>query len=821
MTLPGRTCRALVALHLTGILSADTFFQDEFNYPDGELAGNSNGNWTIPTVNSANPYAEVLDHALTIDWGASPTDPVANGYYTHIFSESRLSDGFVYARLEITPLAAPSGGSPENASVNFAAFWNNGTGFRCNLWYGLAVDAQGDEIADHIRLGLTDGQGSRSAIVWDDGAYPLNEPIQVIARYDLDNGVARLYLSPLDEEDFAVEVNDRSTLTIGGFGFRHKDDRPGISGGKLQVDRLVISDTFEVSGISDLPPSRLQVFGIPGNAIGLTWEDGSLTETGFLIDRKGEGDSGFNSIARVDTNITSFADNDVVAGKNYTYQIRAEGLQGLTPSDSSTGSAYHFPSPSLSIEPEMLWNPENEKPVIRPGNKRWVSYQSFISEDLLSWAITGPPLGEGVSSLPIDSPDESAFYRFTSSVIEITPNAGLTTSFESPRTGGGSILDAGSFGMAPSTTVNQATALQAALNVADAGDTIEVPAGDYYMTQAVRVPSGVILQGADSGATRFLVADGLEAFLFVPPGATDIEILNFTITAAVDSFENAVTVNDRYTSPLAERIRISGLTIDKFSSRAISVRNARHVLVENCSISRATALGGGGQGYGIELRDDHNHDNWVRNNTIGPVIRHAVLLQYRAHNNLVEGNTAIDTTEDAYDLHGEDEYLNELRGNLAYWRDPEAAASITAAGFGVGNTGSTHDDTGPGNWIHHNEVYHYTYGVDIILGSHHTYVDGNHLHDLRNAGVRIGNGGASFVYLRANRIEANAWGLSGDNADHLTAHHNWFLNNTSGGIRLASDSTDYLITGNDFTGQPNPLELGNDNGSATSNPGAD
>jgi urocanate hydratase len=46
-------------------------------------------------------------------------------------------------------------------------------------------------------------------------------------------------------------------------------------------------------------------------------------------------------------------------------------------------------------------------------------------------------------------------------------------------------------------------------------------------------------------------------------------------------------------------------------------------------------------------------------------MRHGVLLQYSAHHNLVESNTVVRTTYDAFDLHGEDEYGNELRSKVA------------------------------------------------------------------------------------------------------------------------------------------------------------
>ena len=97
---------------------------------------------------------------------------------------------------------------------------------------------------------------------------------------------------------------------------------------------------------------------------------------------------------------------------------------------------------------------------------------------------------------------------------------------------------------------------------------------------------------------------------------------------------------------------------------AVAVRHSDNILVQTCAFKNATALGGGGEGYGVMLGYDTTANCWVTQNTFGPVLRHGVVVQYFAHHNLIENNTADATTLDAFDLHGEDEYSNELRYNL-------------------------------------------------------------------------------------------------------------------------------------------------------------
>src|SRR5262249_46958760 len=139
---------------------------------------------------------------------------------------------------------------------------------------------------------------------------------------------------------------------------------------------------------------------------------------------------------------------------------------------------------------------------------------------------------------------------------------------------------------------------------------------------------------------------------------------------------------------------------------------------------------------------------WVTNNSFGPVVRHAVVIQYSAHHNLIEHNTADGTTLDSFDLHGEDEYSNELRFNLAM-------NSSGGDGFGVGNTGSTHQNSGPNNWIHDNEVNNCRGGINVILGSNDEYVEDNNFHDNADYGIHVYNGGGANLFFVRNTLRAN------------------------------------------------------------------
>jgi len=69
-------------------------------------------------------------------------------------------------------------------------------------------------------------------------------------------------------------------------------------------------------------PNSLVATAVSSTQIRLTWADGGVNESGFLIERSTDGKH-FAQIASVGANVTHYADNDVLAGKNYFYRVSA------------------------------------------------------------------------------------------------------------------------------------------------------------------------------------------------------------------------------------------------------------------------------------------------------------------------------------------------------------------------------------------------------------------------------------------------------------------------------------------------------------------
>ncbi len=95
------------------------------------------------------------------------------------------------------------------------------------------------------------------------------------------------------------------------------------------------------------PPTNLRATVVPPSGIDLLWEDRSGDETQFLIERA-TGAGGFNEIARVNANVTTFQDRGLAASTAFTYRIfTVRGEARSTPSNTFTATTPGPPGPPL------------------------------------------------------------------------------------------------------------------------------------------------------------------------------------------------------------------------------------------------------------------------------------------------------------------------------------------------------------------------------------------------------------------------------------------------------------------------------------------
>lgn len=361
----------------------------------------------------------------------------------------------------------------------------------------------------------------------------------------------------------------------------------------------------------------------------------------------------------------------------------------------------------------------------------------------------------------------------------------------------GITLNVTDFGaVANNPSFNNYQAFKDAIDAALPGDEVFVPAGSFYFTGSrnveqyythIDLKSGIIFNGAGEDQT-FLVSQfsenanqNRETTIVSIINAKNIRISNMTFTSntpdsALPDPNNSGLQSGVFTAPKyvisidsprittsfadqSHNILIEHVTIEKFQRMGVRLRLSREVTIDNVTFQKAVNLGGGGAGYGVSIQGSGYGTDWtettkdtvwnvVKNSSfIGPYLRHGALIQYYAHNNLIEDNYFEGNLLDAIDMHGEDEFSNEIRNN-------DINNTRQGAGIGVGNSGATHDAAGRNNFIHNNEINGGLRGIDVILGSPRTIIVDNTIKNLthdRSIGITLSN--APYTYIMNNTLE--------------------------------------------------------------------
>lgn len=338
-------------------------------------------------------------------------------------------------------------------------------------------------------------------------------------------------------------------------------------------------------------------------------------------------------------------------------------------------------------------------------------------------------------------------------------------------------------------------AFQNAINAAESFDEVFVPKGKYYFKTAtitspyyahLQLKSHVNFRG-EGREESVLVSDfqngeyadktyGKKTATLVCGNMKNSTISHLGFTANTDDSCLPKDINDtksnnpegnQYapafgivgyntsTQSLTENIWIHNVYIEYFQYDGIRLYCTKNCKVSNAVITKATDIGGGGAGYGIEIRGyGHEYFQYIDTKldscyniveqveVLGPYIRHGIILSYMTHNNLFYKNRVLDSADDAFDIHGQDEFLNVFSENYA-------EGSRRGAGIGLGNTGSTHDESGYGNIVYANHFVNCKYGVTVTRGTSYTQIIKN---KIENCNSTIYINGAPYTTQKNNII---------------------------------------------------------------------
>lgn len=397
---------------------------------------------------------------------------------------------------------------------------------------------------------------------------------------------------------------------------------------------------------------------------------------------------------------------------------------------------------------------------------------------------TGPPSPSppGTTSARSPSAGPSGSAGVAWAAPGLTDRAGEPFEVPVPGPASGLSLDVTDYGADPDPdSGDDAAAIRAALDAAEAGDEVLLPAGTFDLrstdpgddTANIVLRSGIDLRGAGRDRTVLLSSlDGAEGSTVLRgAGIEDVRLTGLTITSTVvgppgqDTEDSEAGGGPAFGIHLgaragrgSARVLVEDVSVSRFERHGISVKSSREVTLRGNHLAEATGVGPGGRGYGIAVEGpvepvaagadtDSRHHQVIGNTFEGQHLRHAILLQFATHHSLVADNVITGSLLDAIDLHGEGEYLNEIRGNTV--------VDGRRAGIALGNSGGSkhlHDASGEGNWVHSNELAGNREGVLVILGTPGTVIEDNRI--LAGAGSRAGvevrNGPGTVV--RGNQI---------------------------------------------------------------------
>lgn len=372
------------------------------------------------------------------------------------------------------------------------------------------------------------------------------------------------------------------------------------------------------------------------------------------------------------------------------------------------------------------------------------------------------PVNEQSSPVAGERPNKAGLYNPDGTPHEM-PSPNATT---------GERIDVQDYGAIGDGVADDRQAIQDAITAAQPGDEVYLPNGVYKLASSyssdtqIMLKSGVNLTG-ESREGAILLSDfdnrlgpdhtntGLSnasSRVLSAMNLNNITISSLTISSTWDNeyptdptiahplrggYKHGIYMDRSSSGSSASapyNIVVDNVLIEKFEKTGVRMAKGQHLVVRNSIFRNATDIGGGGAGYGIALQgdfkvdrygdDDDSRFNVIENNVFDGTnaMRHGIIVQAYTHNNLVQNNTLINNTYDAIDLHGEDEYLNEVTGNTII-------GTRRGAGIALGNTGggypSNHSEAGPYNYIHGNTLRNNAEGITVVLGSPDTIIENN------------------------------------------------------------------------------------------------
>ncbi len=410
--------------------------------------------------------------------------------------------------------------------------------------------------------------------------------------------------------------------------------------------------------------------------------------------------------------------------------------------------------------------------------------------------------------------------------------------------------------VADDVNADNSSAFNNAISNAADGDTVFIPNGTYYFNTYykmgayyahIKMRENITLRGESKDGV-ILVSKGSEnentynsTTVISACNVSNVMIKDLTVTSDTPDSKlpdpnDSVLQPGNYTGPkygitlaadkptsessIVRNLVVDNVLVEKFQRMAVRVASVRECVVRNSTFQKALGLGGGGLGYGVCIQGltnnfdctdtyaDTRHNIIENNKFVGPYLRHGALVQYSGHNNVIRNNEFTDLLLDAIDMHGEDEYSNEIHNN-------KITNSRKGAAFAVGNTGATHDASGRNNYFHDNIIEGGARAIDCMLGTPNTVIynntinntekgisctDANGTRIVGNKFTNVKNDGVNIIY------SYNALDPSIGVPNNYVVVNNSF-DSCGRGIYLDSKGDNFTLSNNEFKSMNDTVQI--------------
>ena len=243
---------SLAALFLTASADAALYWNDEFNYADGDLtvydgAGDdvSGGLWSPHSGTGFATSVEVVSGQAILRQGNPASEDVNR------LSGSTLGAGeTLYASMIISVEDLRGGTELFNGDeIYFAHFYSS---------FKSRVHLRDGSDSNHYTLGLSGSSGAPAAEWGSDLSF--DTQYQVIFSYEFDTGISKLWVNPASEGD--TSISDVSSASVGLTGVALRQDFiSGADHAVVSVDAVALGSDFA----SVLPePASLALLALGG-----------------------------------------------------------------------------------------------------------------------------------------------------------------------------------------------------------------------------------------------------------------------------------------------------------------------------------------------------------------------------------------------------------------------------------------------------------------------------------------------------------------------------------------------------------------------------